>query len=165
MEIFSDDVSGAIPAAKRARLFMMRNEYDCLTIAIDDDGLVRARISENGSMSSLVSDVSIRDDQWHHLVVTFGDSPKSFKMYLDGLLNGDPSIHSSGVISLHLEDPSSVQLTVLPYFPVMEIIVVSLMNCEFTIEELTSLRLLKYLMAIPKMRVFLIFLPSKNPPL
>ena len=57
-------------------------------------------------MSSLVSDVSIRDDQWHHLVVTFGDSPKSFKMYLDGILNGDPSIHSSGVISLHLEDPS-----------------------------------------------------------
>ena len=107
MEIFSDDVSGAIPAAKKSQIIYDEGTSTTgLTIAIDDDGLVRARISENGSMSSLVSDVSIRDDQWHHLVVTFGDSPKSFKMYLDGLLNGDPSIHSSGVISLHLEDPS-----------------------------------------------------------
>ena len=96
MEIFSDDVSGAIPAAKKSQIIYDEGtSITGLTIAIDDDELVRARISENGSMSSLVSDVSIKDDQWHHLVVTFGDSPKSFKMYLDGMLNGDPFIHSS----------------------------------------------------------------------
>ena len=59
----------------------------------------------------------IRDDKWHHLVVTFGDSPKSFKLYLDGLLQNDPVIHSSGLISMHLEEPSLGALTGTSAFP------------------------------------------------
>ena len=46
MEIFSDDVSGAIPAAKKSQIIYDEGTSTTgLTIAIDDDGLVRARIS------------------------------------------------------------------------------------------------------------------------
>ena len=51
MEIFSDDVSVPFRLLKRARLFKMRERVHWLNDAIDDDGLVRARIFGNGSMS------------------------------------------------------------------------------------------------------------------
>ena len=107
MDIFNNDVSGSSPAARKNQvLYDEGTQNTGLSIALDDQGIVQARIGDQGSVSTVFSENSIRDGAWHHLVVTFGDSPKAFKMYLDGQLMNQPVIHSSGVISLHLDDPS-----------------------------------------------------------
>ena len=97
---------------------MMRGTQNTgLSIALDDQGIVQARIGDQGSVSTVFSENSIRDGAWHHLVVTFGDSPKAFKMYLNGQLMNQPVIHSSGVISLHLDDPSLGAISDTSLFP------------------------------------------------
>ena len=73
---------------------------------LDENGLINARVTEAGSMSTVMTEQTVRDDAWHHMVVTFGDSPKAFKLYLDGVLQNQPVVHSSGMVSIHLEEPS-----------------------------------------------------------
>ena len=46
-----------------------------------------------------------------------GDSPKAFKLYIDGAIQNQPVIHSSGTISLHLEEPSLGALVGTTSFP------------------------------------------------
>ena len=118
MDIFNNDVSGSSPAARKNQvLYDEGTQNTGLSIALDDQGIVQARIGDQGSVSTVFSENSIRDGAWHHLVVTFGDSPKAFKMYLDGQLMNQPVIHSSGVISLHLDDPSLGAISGTSLFP------------------------------------------------
>jgi hypothetical protein len=105
--IFDDDLGGAnLAASKTQIIYDEGTEISGLTIALDEEGVVKARVAESNSFSTVLSEQSIRDNNWHHLTVTFGDSPKSFKLYLNGLLQNEPVVHSTGLISMHIEEPS-----------------------------------------------------------
>ena len=105
--VFNDDVSSSIPAAsKRQVIYDEGTDTTGLSISMDDNGFLQARIGDQGSGEYCFSESSIRDGSWHHVAVTFGDSPKVFKLYLDGELMNAPVIHAAGVISLHAEEPS-----------------------------------------------------------
>ena len=94
--IFNDDLSGvSLAASKTQVIYDEGTEVSGLTIALDEDGMVMARVAESNTFSTVLSEQSIRDDNWHHLTVTFGDSPKSFKLYLNGLLQNEPVVHST----------------------------------------------------------------------
>ena len=83
-EIYNDDLTNVeLAASKKQVIYDEGTDDSGLSIAIDEDGFVVARVAEGGSMSTLSSESPVRDNQWHHLVVTFGDLPKIMKMYLD----------------------------------------------------------------------------------
>ena len=118
LEIYNDDLTNVeLAANKKQIIYDEGTDESGLSIAIDQDGYVVARLVEGGSMSTLSSESPIRDNQWHHLVVTFGDLPKIMKMYLDDSLQGNPVVHSSSFISTHLEKPSLGGLTGTSSFP------------------------------------------------
>ena len=71
-----------------------------------DDGVLRAKIAEGSGSVELTDTGAINDDQWHHVIVTFGDSPKTFKLYVDGVLKAGPVLLPESTVSLHQEVPS-----------------------------------------------------------
>ena len=75
LSVFNDDLTGSPQAANKSQIIYDEGtDSSGLTIVLDENGLVKARIAEGGSISTVESDVTVRDDNWHHLAVTFGDS-------------------------------------------------------------------------------------------
>ena len=71
-----------------------------------EDNLIKARAGENGSIAEVSSQLDVKDGNWHHAIITYGDSPKTLKLYLDGNLQGAPALLDYSMISLHPETPS-----------------------------------------------------------
>ena len=103
---FNDDLTGAVPAGyANQTLYDEGTSLSGLGIALEGN-LIKARVGENGSLAEVSSSVNVKDDQWHHVIVTFGDSPKTLKLYLDGTLQGNPALLDYPMISLHAEMPT-----------------------------------------------------------
>ena len=82
-EMYNDDLSGVgLAGSKKQIVYDEGTDASGLTIAIDEDGYGVAKITEGGYTSTVFSEDPIRDGSWHHLVVTFGDLPNVFKMYV-----------------------------------------------------------------------------------
>jgi hypothetical protein len=106
LAIFQDDLSGAAQAGYQQQiLYDEGTSTSGLSISLDS-GVLRTKISEGSGTVELVDVGSINDDKWHHVIVTFGDSPKTFKLYVDGLLKAGPSLLTESTVSLHQEVPS-----------------------------------------------------------
>ena len=117
-EIYNDDLSGVgLAGSKKQIVYDEGTDASGLTIAIDEDGYGVAKISEGGYTSTVFSEDPIRDGNWHHLVVTFGDLPNVFKMYVDDSLQGSPVFHDTSFVSLHLESPALGALNGSSLFP------------------------------------------------
>ncbi|MGY8714481.1 MAG: LamG-like jellyroll fold domain-containing protein, partial [Verrucomicrobiia bacterium] len=103
---FNDDLTGASLAGYlNQTLYDEGTSSSGLAIVLEGNSL-KAKIGENGSSAEVSSNINVKDDQWHHAVVTFGDSPKTFKLYLDGAMQGTPTLLGYPMISLHSEIPS-----------------------------------------------------------
>ncbi|MBT5717319.1 MAG: LamG domain-containing protein, partial [Opitutae bacterium] len=103
---FNDDITSSVQAG-----YINQTIYDegslssGFGIAIEGSSL-KAKVGENGSYAEVTSNVNVKDDQWHHALVTFGDSPKTLKLYLNGILQGEPALLDYPMVSLHPEIPS-----------------------------------------------------------
>ena len=106
LAIYQDDLNSAVPAGYQQQiLYDEGTSASGLTIALDS-GILKAKIAEGIGSVELADDTSISDDQWHHVILTFGDSPKTMKLYVDGSLKAGPGLLLDSTISLHQETPS-----------------------------------------------------------
>ena len=71
-----------------------------------DNGILSAKIQAGGNQLEQTHVIGLADDQWHHVAVTFGDSPKAFKLYVDGYLSGNSQLFASEALPAHDEDPA-----------------------------------------------------------
>ena len=104
--IYNDDITGAAQAGYiNQTLYDEGSASSGLGIVLEGNSL-KAKVGENGSVAEVSSTIDIKDDQWHHAIVTYGDSPKTLKLYLDGNLQGTPALLEYPMVSLHPEIPS-----------------------------------------------------------
>ena len=131
-EIYNDDLSGVgLAGSKKQIVYDEGTDASGLTIAIDEDGYGVAKITEGGYTSTVFSEDPIRDGNWHHLVVTFGDLPNVFKMYID---DSSREVLSFMILHLYLCTLSLllwVHLMEVPYSRDTDPIAVMLMNFVF----------------------------------
>ena len=71
-----------------------------------DNGILSATIQAGANNLEASHTSSLADDNWHHAAVTFGDSPKAFKLYVDGQQSGSSQLFSSATLPSHSEGPS-----------------------------------------------------------
>ncbi|MBT7650562.1 MAG: hypothetical protein HN553_06280, partial [Opitutae bacterium] len=103
---YLDDLTGTQPAGyENQTLYDEGSEVSGLGIVLEGNQL-KAKVAENGSLAEVSSDLNLRDDQWHHAVVSFGDSPRTLKLYLDGAQQGEAAILDYSTVSLHPDAPS-----------------------------------------------------------
>ena len=103
---FNDDLSGAVPAGYSNQMLYDEGTSNSGIGVVLEGNTLKAKIGENGSFAEVSSNVNVKDDQWHHAIITFGDSPKTLKLYLDGILQGTPTLLDYSMVSLHAEPPS-----------------------------------------------------------
>ena len=103
---YNDDITSSVQAG-----YLNQTLYDegslssGFGIALEGNTL-RAKVGENGSYAEVSSNVNVKDGQWHHAIVTFGDSPKTLKLYLDGIIQGGHALLDYPMVALHPEVPS-----------------------------------------------------------
>ena len=101
-----DDLSGSYPAGYTNQvLYDEGSSSSGLGIVLEADQL-RAKVGESGSFAEVASAQSVKDSKWHHVVVSFGDSPRTLTLYVDGVQQGESAILEYSTISLHPETPS-----------------------------------------------------------
>ena len=72
---FNDDVTASTPAGYLNQvLFDEGSSVSGLTIGLEGNNL-KAKVSEGGTHAEVSSTTNIRDGNWHHAIVTFGESP------------------------------------------------------------------------------------------
>ncbi|MDA8823656.1 LamG domain-containing protein, partial [Opitutales bacterium] len=103
---YLDDLTGTQPAGyENQTLYDEGSAVSGLGIVLEGNQL-KAKVAENGSFAEVSSDLNLRDDQWHHAVVSFGDSPRTLKLYLNGAQQGEAAILDYSTVSLHPVAPS-----------------------------------------------------------
>ncbi|MBC8348793.1 MAG: putative Ig domain-containing protein, partial [Verrucomicrobia bacterium] len=71
-----------------------------------DSGILSAKINGAGNSLEQTHVIDLADDRWHHAAVTFGDSPKAFKLYVDGAISGSSQLFGSAILPAHADPPA-----------------------------------------------------------
>ena len=91
-----DDLTGAdIAGYSNQIIYDEGSEISGLTLALED-GVLNAKVSQKGSSVELSSGSPIPADEWQHIAVSYGESPKSLKLFLNGQLVDGPEILNGG---------------------------------------------------------------------
>ena len=71
-----------------------------------DDGILSAKIKTGVDELESTHPVNLADDEWHHVAVTYGDSPRTFKLYVDGEASGDQQLLPIATVPAHADPPA-----------------------------------------------------------
>ena len=105
-QIVADDLSSAVVAGYDNQVLYDEGSSDSGFAVGLEHGVVKARVSEAGETIEVKSSSALSEDQWQHLVVSFGESPKSFSLYLNGTLQSGPVyLQTSSTISGQNDKP------------------------------------------------------------
>ncbi len=106
LNIANDDLSFALVAGYDNQIIYDEGTDESgFSIGLEH-GVLKARVREGGEMVELSSGAKISGDEWTHLTASFGESPKSFNLYLNGVLaDGPVFLKSSATISGQADKP------------------------------------------------------------
>ena len=95
MAIANDDLTSAVIAGYANQvLYDEGTSSSGLSVGIKG-GIIQAMVSEGGEIASVESGNEMSSEEWNHFAVSFGESPKSFSLYINGILDDGPTLLES----------------------------------------------------------------------
>lgn len=70
-----------------------RNKYWELAVA---DGVVKWSTTSNEDIDDMTGEITVNDDQWHHIATTYDSSSGDCGIYIDGILDTSQHVHDIG---------------------------------------------------------------------
>ena len=116
--IANDDITNSVIAGYDNQIIYDEGSSDSgFSIGLEH-GILKARVVEGGETIEVKSDTKISGEEWSHLLVSFGESPKSFNLFLNGNLEDGPILlNSSSTISGQTQKPRIGNMEATSAFP------------------------------------------------